>query len=89
MARRASASRSVDRGETVTHTVQEEPHVVMSRQERNKRRAQIVRRWSAYHVGQAQREIWRKRRAAQQSDDFDEAVGEGDLLAELPGGLLP
>ena len=58
----------------------------MSQQERNKRRALIVRRWTAYRISQAQREIWRKRRAAQ-SDDFEE-VGEGDLLAELPDGLL-
>lgn len=61
--------------------------MVMSQQERNKRRALIVRRWTAYRVGRVQREIWRKRRAVQ-SDDFDEAVGEGDLLAELPEGLL-
>lgn len=58
----------------------------MLQQEWNKRRALIVRRWAAYRVGRAQREIWRKRRAAQ-SDDFDEA-GEGGLLAELPEGLL-
>lgn len=59
----------------------------LSQQDRNKRRAVIVRRWAAYRVGQAQREIWRKRRA-ERSDDFDEATGEGDLLADLPDGLL-
>lgn len=59
----------------------------MSQQERNKRRALIVRRWAAYRTGRAQREIWRKRRAAQ-SDDIDEVVGEEDLLVELPEGLL-
>ena len=61
--------------------------MAMSQQDRNKRRAMIVRRWAAYRVGQAQREIWRRRRAAQ-SEDFDETGGEGDLLAELPEGLL-
>lgn len=61
--------------------------MMMSPQERNRRRALIVRRWTAYRVGRAQREIWRKRRAAQ-SDDIDEEVGESDLLAELPEGLL-
>ena len=60
---------------------------MMSPQERNKRRAMIVRRWAAYRVGRAQREIWRKRRAAR-SDDLDEVTGESDLLAELPEGLL-
>lgn len=58
----------------------------MSRQDWNKRRALIVRRQAAYRISQAQREIWRKRRATQ-SDDFEE-VGEGNLLAELPDGLL-
>lgn len=61
--------------------------MAMSRQDRNKRRAMIVRRWAAYRVGQAQREIWRKRQASQ-SEDFDETGGEGDLLADLPEGLL-
>ena len=61
--------------------------MAMSRQDRNKRRAMIVRRWAAYRVGQAQREIWRKRRVVQ-SEDFDETGGEGDLLADLPEGLL-
>lgn len=61
--------------------------LMMSQQDRNKRRALIVRRWTAYRVGQAQREIWRKRREAQ-SDDTDEVVGDADLLAELPDGLV-
>lgn len=43
-----------------------------------------MRRWAAHRVGQAQREIWRKRRAAQPDDDLDETAGESDLLAELP-----
>ena len=60
---------------------------MMSRQDRNKRRALIVRRWTAYRIGRAQREIWRKRRAAL-TDDLDEGVGEDDLLAELPEGLI-
>lgn len=61
--------------------------MAMSQQERNKRRALIVRRCAWLTRYAAQREIWRKRRAAQ-SDNFDEAVGEGDLLADLPEGLL-
>lgn len=63
----------------------------MTRQDRNKRRALIVRRWSAYRVGRAQREIWRKRRAQAGSPNDDETievVGDSDLLAELPDGLL-
>ena len=58
----------------------------MTQQDRNKRRALIVRRQAAYRIGCAQREIWRKRRAAQ-VDDLDE-VGEDALLGELPEGLL-
>jgi len=62
---------------------------VMSQQERNKRRALIVRRWTAFRVGQAQREIWRRRRAAAQSDDFDDSAGNADaLLADLPDALI-
>ena len=60
--------------------------MVMSQQERNKRRALIVRRWAAYRVDRTPREIWRKRRA-EQSDDLAEAE-ENDLLAEPPDGLL-
>jgi hypothetical protein len=59
----------------------------MSKQDRNKRRALIVRRWAAFRVGRAQREIWRKRRQAQ-ADDPDEVVGADDLLAELPEALI-
>lgn len=59
----------------------------MSKQDRNKRRALIVRRWAAYRTGCAQREIWRKRRE-EQNDDPDE-IGDGDeLLAELPNALI-
>jgi hypothetical protein len=47
----------------------------------------IVRRWAAYRVEEAQRAAWRKRRA-ERPDDIDEAAGEGDLLADLPDGLL-
>lgn len=61
---------------------------MLSREDRNKRRALIVRRWAAYRVGQAQREIWRKRREAKGDDTLDEANGEDDLLAELPEGLI-
>lgn len=59
----------------------------MTRQERNLRRAKIVRRWTAHRVGRAQREIWRKRREIA-TDDLDEIVGEDELLADLPEGLL-
>jgi hypothetical protein len=55
--------------------------------ERSTRRAQIVRRWAAYRVGRAQREIWKRRHAA--AAEIDEAAGvPEDLLAELPDGLL-
>jgi hypothetical protein len=64
----------------------------MTREERNKRRALIVRRWAAYRTGRAQREIWRRRKAvaASQSEDLDEDVaGNADaLLEELPDGLI-
>lgn len=59
----------------------------MSLQDRNKRRALIVRRWAAYRTGRAQREIWRKKREAER-EELDEVVGEDDLLAELPDGLI-
>jgi hypothetical protein len=62
--------------------------MALSQEARNKRRALIVRRWAAYRVGQAQREVWRKRREAQGVDDLDEGSEEGDLLAELPEGLI-
>ncbi len=65
----------------------------MTRQERARRRAMIVRRWAAYRIGRAQREIWRKRRAAMTGDlddggDVDDAAGTDDGLAELPDALL-
>ena len=62
----------------------------MSPQDRNKRRAMIVRRWAAYRVSQAQREIWKRRRARAGHDDDDETadVRDHDLLAELPDSLL-
>ena len=59
----------------------------MTNQERNKRRALIVRRQAAYRVSRAQREIWRKRKAVQ-VDDPDEVVGDVDLLVDLPESLL-
>jgi hypothetical protein len=63
---------------------------VMTQQERNKRRALIVRRQTARRVSHAQREIWsHKRRTAPFEEDLDEAPGGGDdLLADLPEGLL-
>ena len=63
--------------------------MVMSQQDRNKRRALIVRRWAAYRVSQAQLEIWRQRRErAGHVDDENVDVIDNDLLAELPDGLL-
>jgi hypothetical protein len=58
--------------------------------ERNKRRAAIVRRWAAYRTGQAQREIWRKRRGAQADDpdEGEETVCGEALLVDLPESLL-
>ena len=61
--------------------------MALSPEARNKRRAMIVRRWAAYRVGQAQREIWRRKREAL-SEDGDE-IGDADgLLAELPDALI-
>lgn len=61
---------------------------MLSQEDRNKRRALIVRRWAAYRTGRAQREIWRSRRLAQ-ADDLEEGeVDGGDLLAELGDALL-
>lgn len=60
----------------------------MTQEERNKRRALIVRRWAAYRIGCAQREIWRrKREATAETSDLDE-IGDDDLLAEIPEGLI-
>ena len=62
--------------------------MTLSPEARNKRRAMIVRRWAAYRVGQAQREIWRRKREAL-SEGVDDAVGDADgLLAELPDALI-
>jgi hypothetical protein len=60
----------------------------VTQQDLNKRRALIVRRWSAYRVGRAQREIWRNKRRQTAEVDVDEVVGEDGLLADLPEGLL-
>lgn len=62
----------------------------MNRHDRHKRRAVIVRRWAAYRTGRAQREIWRRRREAQgvDPDEIVGEVGEDDLLAGLPDGLI-
>ena len=62
----------------------------MSPLDRNKRRSLIVRRWAAHRVGQAQREIWKRRRARAGHDDDDETADgrDHDPLAELPDSLL-
>jgi len=64
--------------------------VALSQQTRNKRRSLIVRRWAAYRVSQAQREIWKRRRARAGHDDDDESSDgrDRDPLAELPDSLL-
>ena len=59
----------------------------LSQHERNKRRALVVRRATARRIGEAQREIWRQRKAAQ-GDDFEEAGSDDALLADLPDTLL-
>ena len=59
----------------------------LSQHERNKRRALVVRRATARRIGEAQREIWRQRKAAQ-GDDIEEAGSEDALLADLPDSLL-
>ena len=61
---------------------------MMSQHERNKRRALIVRRQTAQRIGHAQREIWKRRKAAQ-GEDLDDGITDGDdLFAELPDSLL-
>ena len=64
----------------------------MTSQERNERRSKIVRRWAAYRIGRAQREIWKKRRVArgtaEPDDEDDVPPADDDLLAELPESLL-
>lgn len=60
----------------------------MTGQDRNKRRALIVRRETARRVSLAQREIWRRRRA-EDAGEFDDGAGGADhLLADLPEGLV-
>ena len=61
--------------------------MALSQEDRNKRRALIVRRWAAYRVGQAQREIWRRKREAL-SENVDEIGNADGLLAELPDALI-
>jgi hypothetical protein len=53
------------------------------------RRAMIVRRWTAYRVGRAQRAIWAKKRATfEDVEENEEVVGVREDLAELPDDLL-
>jgi hypothetical protein len=59
----------------------------VTQKERKSRRMMIARRWTAYRVGRAQREIWKKRHEAAAAADESAGVSE-DLLAELPEGLL-
>lgn len=58
----------------------------LTQEDRNKRRALIVRRWGAYRTSQAQLEIWRRRREAQAAEG-DEEVGRGALFTEIPNDL--
>ena len=61
---------------------------MLSQHDRNKRRALIVRRQTAQRIGQAQREIWKRRKAAQGEDLDDVATDGDDLFSELPDSLL-
>lgn len=60
---------------------------MMSPQERDARRRLIVRRQASHRMRRVQLEIWRRRRSVQ-GEDLDETVGQDDLLADLPEGLL-
>jgi hypothetical protein len=63
----------------------------MTRRQLNARRAVIVRRWAAYLGGRAQREIWKKRRAAEEEttdETYEGSSEDGDLLAGFPRDLL-
>lgn len=63
----------------------------LTSQERDTRRSKIIRRWAAYRIGRAQREIWRRRRVKRgiEEPDNDDAIPvDDDLLAELPESLL-
>lgn len=48
----------------------------------------IVRRWTAYRVGQAQRERWKARREKDAAIDEGTDPADVDLLADLPDGLV-
>ena len=62
--------------------------MAMSQHDRNKRRALVVRRATARRIGDAQREIWRRRRAEQPQDFEDVGSADDALLSELPDSLL-
>ena len=44
----------------------------MTEQERATRRVKIVRRWVAYRVSRAQREIWKKKRRGRPANSLEE-----------------
>ena len=80
----------LNRPEEINHDGAQDSELerAMTQQERTTRRTIIVRRWVAYRVGRAQREIWKRRRAFL-GDAVDEGSGAtDDLLAELPESLL-
>jgi hypothetical protein len=62
--------------------------VTMTSRQIHERRATIVRRWAAYRIRRAQREIWKRRRGHSEEDPIDEGVVGFDVLADLPDGLL-
>lgn len=65
-----------------------EASMPMSQHDKNKRRALVVRRQTARRIGEAQREIWRRRRADQPQEFEDVGSGDDSLLSELPDSLL-
>lgn len=63
---------------------------MMTKPDRQDRRARIVRRWAAYRVSRAQRQIWKQRRRRaghEDDDDVEESAGHGDLLEEMHDDL--
>lgn len=64
---------------------------MLSREERNRRRALLVRRNTARRISEAQREIWRRKRESLMDAANvieDDVVGSGDILADLADDLL-
>ena len=60
----------------------------LTQHDRNKRRALLVRRVAARRIGDAQREIWRRRKAAQEQELEEGESDTDELFSELPDSLL-